>query len=99
MLKASRKRPRLEADYKFIGTIRVRFLSAKHAKLFVDAVSVDDEPRADVLTSVWADENVVHIRWSADEVRLIRTMCSVFFDHAIVIMRTVEAFGEDKVSS
>ncbi|XP_012670016.2 L antigen family member 3-like [Clupea harengus] len=72
----------------------VPFPSEREASIALNSLSPDREPRKGGITKeLVAVGNVLSVRWTADEARVLRVSVGSFLDHLALVLETMEAFG------
>ncbi|XP_075772700.1 EKC/KEOPS complex subunit LAGE3 [Pelodiscus sinensis] len=75
-------------------TLSVPFPSPLEAQIAHGSLVPDPEPRKGGISKDLAvTENFLHVRWKADEARILRVSISSFLDHLSLVVETMEMFG------
>ncbi|XP_001981700.3 uncharacterized protein LOC6554404 [Drosophila erecta] len=83
------------------STIRVPFETPRLAEIAYKVLSVDQEPRRNfVQKTLSLDEDVLVVRFQADQVKSLRTAITSFFEGLLLCQDTIKQFAdttEDKL--
>lgn len=76
-------------------SVEVKFACPNHANIAKKTLSVDAEPRKNIVTkTLEVSGNLLRVNWTAKEARILRTSVTAFFENIILIVQTIEQFGE-----
>ncbi|XP_008322957.1 L antigen family member 3-like [Cynoglossus semilaevis] len=79
---------------KFEFFLEVPFPTSREAEIALRSLSPDREPRKGGITKeLVLSENILSVRWSADEARILRVSVNSFLDHLSLVVETMEMFG------
>ncbi|XP_041915043.1 L antigen family member 3-like [Alosa sapidissima] len=82
------------AQQKLGFNLDVPFPSAREASMALNTLSPDREPRKGGITKeLVAVGNVLSVRWTADEARILRVSVGSFLDHLTLVLETMDEFG------
>uniref|UniRef100_A0A3P8UP78 L antigen family member 3 n=1 Tax=Cynoglossus semilaevis TaxID=244447 RepID=A0A3P8UP78_CYNSE len=74
--------------------LEVPFPTSREAEIALRSLSPDREPRKGGITKeLVLSENILSVRWSADEARILRVSVNSFLDHLSLVVETMEMFG------
>ncbi|XP_048348236.1 EKC/KEOPS complex subunit LAGE3 [Sphaerodactylus townsendi] len=74
--------------------LNIPFPSLLLARIALGSLSPDPEPRkGGISKELSVTENVLHVRWKAEEARILRVSVSSFLDHLSLVVETMELFG------
>ncbi|XP_059145779.1 EKC/KEOPS complex subunit LAGE3-like [Physella acuta] len=74
--------------------LQVPFPSQKEAEIAFGSLSVDKEPsRGGVVRTMCVDNNSLQIHFSAPEARMLRVSINSFFEHLMLVVKTIDQFG------
>uniref|UniRef100_A0A8C5MTB7 L antigen family member 3 n=1 Tax=Leptobrachium leishanense TaxID=445787 RepID=A0A8C5MTB7_9ANUR len=80
--------------------LRVPFPGPREAQIAHDSLCPDAEPRkGGVSKTLSVTDNVLQVRWQADEARILRVSVSSFLDHLSLVVQTMDRFGPPAVDS
>nr|XP_032633844.1 EKC/KEOPS complex subunit LAGE3 [Chelonoidis abingdonii] len=75
-------------------TLSIPFPSPLEAQIAHGSLAPDPEPRkGGISKELTVTENFLHVRWKADEARILRVSISSFLDHLSLVIETMEMFG------
>uniref|UniRef100_A0A3B1JZJ4 L antigen family member 3 n=1 Tax=Astyanax mexicanus TaxID=7994 RepID=A0A3B1JZJ4_ASTMX len=78
-----------------VSALAVPFPSQWEASIAVRSLSPDREPRKGGITrTLSVTENILSVKWTADEARVLRVAIASFLDHLALVMETMDAFGQ-----
>lgn len=75
----------------------IPFSCIEHAKIAYNTLSVDSEPRKDLIQKVIVfDETVsqIQVNWLAKEARILRVSLNSFLDHLNSVLETIQQFSD-----
>ncbi|XP_074927418.1 EKC/KEOPS complex subunit LAGE3 [Chelonoidis abingdonii] len=76
------------------STLSIPFPSPLEAQIAHGSLAPDPEPRkGGISKELTVTENFLHVRWKADEARILRVSISSFLDHLSLVIETMEMFG------
>ncbi|XP_072514623.1 L antigen family member 3-like [Salminus brasiliensis] len=76
-------------------TVEVPFPSQREASIAVQSLFPDREPRKGGITKTLSvSANILSVKWTADEARVLRVAVASFLDHLALVMETMDAFGQ-----
>lgn len=76
--------------------IRVKFENNRHAEIAANTLSVDKEPRKELIQKhIRVEDNFLIVNWSAKLTKLLRVSVNSFLDHLILVIDTIEQFHDD----
>ncbi|XP_015197710.2 L antigen family member 3-like [Lepisosteus oculatus] len=74
--------------------LRIPFPSEREARIALQSLSPDREPRrGGIGKEMRAADNVLSVTWAADEARILRVSVGSFMDHLALVLETMEEFG------
>jgi EKC/KEOPS complex subunit PCC1/LAGE3 len=77
--------------------LSIPFVSARHANIALTTLSVDEEPRKELIQRKLhidsADPTKLNINWTAKEAKLLRVSVNSFFEQLISIIDTINTFN------
>ncbi|KAI0980648.1 hypothetical protein GJ496_005143 [Pomphorhynchus laevis] len=83
----------IESDDKaFEAHLVIPLTDERIANIIYQVIKVDKDPRSDTSRSYVCKEDQIEVLWKANELRLIRTMASFFFEQILTIMETISEF-------
>ncbi|XP_073456828.1 EKC/KEOPS complex subunit LAGE3-like [Aquarana catesbeiana] len=72
----------------------VPFPRSSEAQIAHDSLNPDAEPRkGGVSKTLSVQDNVLRVRWQADEARILRVSVTSFLEHLSLVVKTMERFG------
>jgi EKC/KEOPS complex subunit PCC1/LAGE3 len=77
--------------------IRIPFTNREHARIVFNTLSVDKEPRKELITrklTLIDNGTVLRADWVAKEARLLRVSINSFLDHLNLVLNTIDQFRE-----
>ncbi|XP_028274174.1 L antigen family member 3-like isoform X1 [Parambassis ranga] len=75
-------------------SLDVPFPSSREATIALRSLSPDKEPRKGGITKqLTVTDNLLSVRWSADEARILRVSVNSFLDHLTLVIETMDMFG------
>ena len=77
--------------------LTIPFSCVEHAKIAYNTLSVDSEPRKDLIQKVIVfDETVsqIQVNWLAKEARILRVSLNSFLDHLNSVLETIQQFSD-----
>ncbi|CAL1568072.1 unnamed protein product [Knipowitschia caucasica] len=75
-------------------SLDVPFPSSREAVIALRSLSPDKEPRKGGITKeITVDGQILSVRWSADEARILRVSVNSFMDHLSLVLETMEMFS------
>nr|XP_020648733.1 EKC/KEOPS complex subunit LAGE3 [Pogona vitticeps] len=74
--------------------LKVPFPSSSLAQIALGSLSPDPEPRKGGITKeLTVTEDTLHVRWRADEARILRVSINSFLEHLSLVVETMDLFG------
>lgn len=90
----------MEAESWHTVTVRIPFFCPEHALLAKRAIEVDGERQPKVVRrTLKVEDEVLVATFSTLTVRLARLVVNAFLENVDLVVRTLEAFGEDATAS
>ena len=78
--------------------LKIPFATAKHAQIAFNTLSVDTEPRKELIRKkLELNNEILTINWTAKEARILRVSINSILDHLNSVLETIELF--DTVSN
>ncbi|XP_075440838.1 EKC/KEOPS complex subunit LAGE3 isoform X2 [Ascaphus truei] len=80
--------------------LHVPFPGPREAQIAHDTLCPDAEPRRGGISKALSlTENILHVRWQADEARILRVSVSSFLEHLSLVLQTMDRFGPPTADS
>ncbi|XP_060125115.1 EKC/KEOPS complex subunit LAGE3-like [Zootoca vivipara] len=77
-----------------ISELRIPFPSSSLAQIALGSLAPDPEPRKEGISKeLEVTEDILHVRWRADEARILRVSISSFLEHLSLVVETMDLFG------
>nr|XP_034953148.1 EKC/KEOPS complex subunit LAGE3-like [Zootoca vivipara] len=77
-----------------ISELRIPFPSSSSAQIALGSLAPDPEPRKEGISKeLDVTEDILHVRWRADEARILRVSISSFLEHLSLVVETMDLFG------
>nr|XP_034996937.1 EKC/KEOPS complex subunit LAGE3-like [Zootoca vivipara]XP_034996955.1 EKC/KEOPS complex subunit LAGE3-like [Zootoca vivipara] len=74
--------------------LRIPFPSSSLAQIALGSLAPDPEPRKEGISKeLDVTEDILHVRWRADEARILRVSISSFLEHLSLVVETMDLFG------
>ncbi|XP_053154337.1 EKC/KEOPS complex subunit LAGE3 [Hemicordylus capensis] len=74
--------------------LSVPFPSSSLAQIALGSLAPDPEPRkGGISKELNVTDNILHVRWRADEARILRVSINSFLDHLSLVVETMDLFG------
>lgn len=75
--------------------LSIPFSCIEHAKIAYNTLSVDSEPRKDLIQKVLAlNDTQIQVNWTAKEARILRVSLNSFLDHLNSVLETIQQFSD-----
>uniref|UniRef100_A0A670KIE0 L antigen family member 3 n=1 Tax=Podarcis muralis TaxID=64176 RepID=A0A670KIE0_PODMU len=72
----------------------IPFPSSSLAQIALGSLAPDPEPRKEGISKeLDVTEDILHVRWRADEARILRVSISSFLEHLCLVVETMDLFG------
>ncbi|MEE6505667.1 hypothetical protein FKM82_005616 [Ascaphus truei] len=80
--------------------LHVPFPGPREAQIAHDTLCPDAEPRRGGISKALSlTENILHVRWQAEEARILRVSVSSFLEHLSLVLQTMDRFGPPTADS
>ncbi|CAI5796125.1 Hypothetical predicted protein [Podarcis lilfordi] len=77
-----------------ICELRIPFPSSSLAQIALSSLDPKPEPRKEGISKeLDVTEDILHVRWRADEARILRVSISSFLKHLSLVVETMDLFG------
>ncbi|XP_048875925.1 L antigen family member 3-like [Brienomyrus brachyistius] len=74
--------------------LNVPFPSEREASIALESLAPDGEPRkGGISKEIYTTGNILNVKWSADEARILRVSVGSFLDHLALVLETMLEFG------
>nr|XP_028568294.1 EKC/KEOPS complex subunit LAGE3 isoform X1 [Podarcis muralis] len=74
--------------------LKIPFPSSSLAQIALGSLAPDPEPRKEGISKeLDVTEDILHVRWRADEARILRVSISSFLEHLCLVVETMDLFG------
>ncbi|XP_023693835.1 L antigen family member 3-like [Paramormyrops kingsleyae] len=74
--------------------LNVPFPSEREASIALGSLAPDSEPRkGGISKEMCTAGNILNVKWSADEARILRVSVGSFLDHLALVLETMLEFG------
>ena len=76
--------------------LRIPFSSAKYAQIAFNTLSVDSEPRKELIRKkLELNKEIISVYWTAKEARILRVSINSFLDHLNSVLETIQLFDSN----
>lgn len=82
----------------FICQLTFPLATARHAQIVYNTVRIDKEPKKTVQRVESVDDNVLNVRFEADQAKFMRVAVESYIEKINLILKTIERF-DPKISS
>ena len=73
--------------------LKIPFASADYAQIAFNTLSVDNEPRKELIRKkLDINKEVLTVNWTAKEARILRVSINSFLDHLNSVLETIQLF-------
>mmetsp|Transcript_25546 Transcript_25546/g.44574 ORF Transcript_25546/g.44574 Transcript_25546/m.44574 type:complete len:82 (-) Transcript_25546:210-455(-) len=77
-----------------VYSLSISFDSPRLASIVENTIKADEEPSEDrIKREIWTEDSKLWARWTSEDVKLLRTCVSSFYDSAILVAKTIKAFA------
>lgn len=77
--------------------LTIPFSCVDHARIAYNTLSVDSEPRKDLIQKVLSlseCQSQIQVSWTAREARILRVSLNSFLDHLNSVLETIQQFSD-----
>uniref|UniRef100_A0A8D2LTC5 L antigen family member 3 n=1 Tax=Varanus komodoensis TaxID=61221 RepID=A0A8D2LTC5_VARKO len=78
--------------------LSIPFPSSSFAWIALGSLAPDPEPRkGGISKELTVTDDILHVKWRADEARILRVSISSFLEHLSLVVETMDLFGAPAV--
>ena len=79
----------------FICDLNFPLANNRHAEIVFNTVRIDKEPKKSVQRTETVNDNVLHVRFEAEEAKFIRVAVESYIEKINLILRTIQRFDPE----
>ena len=76
----------------FVCELNFPLATARHANIVYNTVKIDKEPKKNVQRLETVKDNVLHVRFEANEAKFLRVAVESFIEKINLILKTIQRF-------
>ena len=76
----------------FLCELSFPFVTTRHAEIIYNTVRVDKEPKKTVQRTETLDNNILNVRFEAEEAKFMRVAVESYIEKINLILRTIQRF-------
>ena len=75
--------------------LEIPFQESEHANIAFNTLRVDPEPkRSGMKKTLTVQDKILHVEFNCEEARTLRVGVNSFLDHLVLVVNTIDQFGD-----